>query len=103
MCELWACVRYPRIGGAFGHTVHGHRALLRTLRALTEVNSVEPESSLLIRFSHMRPDDVLRVPQAGPDTARRIEAAQTSLRWTNEEETWGFSPHGSVTGALSVS
>ena len=97
MCDLWACVRYPRIAAAFGHTAHGHRGLLRSVRLLTESNSVESEATLLIRFLAMRPDSVLKVPQAGPDTVKRVEAAQMRLRYTTEEEACRPSPHGSAT------
>lgn len=85
-CTLWACVRYPRMSEAFGHTAAGHRTLLRVVRLLTEVNSVEKEPTVILRFLAMRPDAVLRIPQAGPAAVRSVEAAQWLLRGRTEDE-----------------
>lgn len=78
-CELWACKRYPNMARAFGHDAQGHRGLLRVLRGVAAVNSVEPEYVLMDRFLRMEEPAIERLYQVGRLTVGRIKVAQELL------------------------
>lgn len=84
-CELWACKRYPNMARAFGHDAQGHRGLLRVLRGVAAVNSVEPEYVLLDRFLRMEDHQIEKLYQVGRLTVGRIKEAQTFLGQGREQ------------------
>lgn len=84
-CELWACKRYPNMARAFGHDAQGHRGLLRVLRGVAAVNSVEPEYVLLDRFLRMEEPAIEKLYQVGRMTVGRIKEAQAFLRLGQRE------------------